>query len=166
MNRSFTEEELRRLYKILRDSTNPMALRDLAWMQLLQETSIRVGELAKVKRHEAERWLRAGFYDLPEGQGKQPARDQATADDFQLTRIAIDALEYLLRVGQEQILRAGKTPGADAALIVGGAGIGISITDIQYRLRSWSSDAGIYAPVNAHMFFRAKPAAQLEEASV
>lgn len=147
-DRYFTETEEKSLFSLLKRTDHILAKRDLAWMQFLRFTGIRIGVLAgkdikeagkKVGRingltvGEAKDALRTGYLNeradiAKRGQAKQTF----------LTKNAKGALAELLKIRKAM----GYAQNAEAPLIMGQKGNGLSKRQFQVRFQHWCQQLG------------------------
>lgn len=166
-NRYYTEAEEKSLFKILRNTDNVLAKRDLAWMQLLRFTGIRIGILAgKILKNESGRKNGKGealtlqeanstpgvgrIIGLTVGEAKNAlqtgylthrpdiSKTKSSGHVF-LTKNAKTALNELLKVRRQM----GYAENADDQLILGQKNNGLSTRQFQERFSYWANLAGL-----------------------
>ncbi|KAF0812772.1 Tyrosine recombinase XerC [Andreprevotia sp. IGB-42] len=160
MNRDFTDTELTNLFRTLRDRrADLLARRDLAWMQFLNETGMRIGEFAQTTKGDARRWLAAGRYYVPADRRKGVAGKQGTVrrpHDHLLNKDAQAALKELLTVSDHQMRLQGDLWDDDCRLVVSRRGTPLAVRSFQQRLADWAELAGLPAGVSPHWFRHTK----------
>lgn len=148
-DRYFTESEEKSLFSLLNMTDHILAKRDLAWMKLLRFTGIRIGILSgkTIKNKaghktgliegltvgEARAAIQSGYLiernDIAKrGHGKQTF----------LSKNAKAALTELLQVRKKM----GFAQNADAPLVMGQKGNGLSIRQFQERFKMWCKKLG------------------------
>jgi site-specific recombinase XerC len=158
--RYLTEEEQRRLWKTIRlQSGNVVAKRDLAWMQFLCETGLRLGEFALVTVGDALAALRSGYLFIPKENRKGGITAPAAAGK---KRRPPEDLEILMTEERRRLLRdllavrAAITKGADGhvdePLVVGRGGYGMTERAYEKRVSHWGVLAGMPDRFSPHWF--------------
>ena len=136
--RYLTRKEERTLFAFMGSFNTPFALRDLAWMQLLRQTGIRIGTLCKLTVGDARNALATHHLEIKPG----AAKGQHGYTVF-VTDKARRALSGLLRARLNQ----GHAPILEDLLLVSRLGVGITERQLQKRMRFWTQSAGL--PVRA-----------------
>ena len=148
MNRYLTEPEQARLLDVLkRNSGDPLAARDYAWVRALRHSGLRIREFSLITVGDALAALRSGYLYIPKAHRKGRHKDHSVY----LTAALREAVEDLLsrRVGHG-------VPDLheDEPLVVSRqrAGLSVSMTvrNYQLRLAHWAAEAGLPAGVSPH----------------
>lgn len=165
-NRYYTEAEEKALFDLLKKTDHILAKRDLAWMQLLRATGIRIGilggKILKVngrKKGKAEALTLAQANEsnnvgrligLTVGEAKNAlktgrllhrpdiSKTNSNGDLF-LTKKAQHALNQLLKIRRQM----GYAENADEQLILGQKNNGLSIRQFQERFSFWANQVGL-----------------------
>ncbi len=143
--RYLTDDEQRRLWRTVRlQSGNSVARRDLAWMQLMCETGLRLGEFSQVTVGDALAALRTGYLFVPKerrkGAGGQRKR---LPDDLEIlmTEERRRLVRELLAV---RALMTGAEDGHESdPLVVGRGGAGMTERAYEKRAAHWGVLAGM-----------------------
>lgn len=140
--RYLNEAEERRLFSYINQFRADLyARRDLAMMQLLRQTGIRVGSCAGLSCADARDALSAERLVL-----RPQISKRGRGYSVHLNRKAKAALRELLKCRREM----GHNEDPDAALIMSRHSRGISIRSIQDRCRKWCLAAGLPAGISPH----------------
>jgi len=144
-DRYFTEQEEKQLFKTVSSFKDILARRDDALMRLLRSTGIRVGSLVRLTVGDARQALQSDYlhYTGKGSQGKGPK-----AGKVLVTKKARQALIDLLSIRKKQ----GHPDLQDAQLIMSRENRGITIRQIENRVRFWANAAGIEGNVSPHWF--------------
>lgn len=158
--RYLTEEEQARLWKTVRlQCGNVVARRDLAWMQLMCTTGLRLGEFARVTVGDALEALRSGYLFVPKeyrkGWNRRPnAAGRLRPPPEDLSLLMTDERRRLLR--ELLAVRAeltGCAPGAlGDPLVVGRSGGGMTERAFEKRCKHWGALAGLPDRFSPHWF--------------
>ena len=152
--RYLTDEEQRRLWKTVRlHAGNVVARRDLAWMQLLCETGLRLGEFCLLTVGDALAALRTGYLFVPKEYRKGAGGSRVRMpEDLELLMT-----EERRRIVRELLaVRAVMTGCADGheadALVVGRGGGAMTMRAFQKRATHWGILAGMPDGFSPHWF--------------
>ena len=152
--RYLTDEEQRRLWKTVRlQSGNVVARRDLAWMQLLCETGLRLGEFARLTVGDALAALRTGYLFVPKayrkGAGGKAAR---MPEDLEL--LMTDERRRLVRelLAVRAVMTGCESGHVDDPLVVGRGGSGMTHRAFEKRASLWGVLAGMPDGFSPHWF--------------
>ena len=118
-----------------------LARRDHAWMLLLRHTGIRVGTLVGLTCGDARQGLATRY--LPR---RNEISKGGVGGHSYLNRKAMRALQMLLAVRR----RLGFVESADARLLVGRKGPGVTVRAMQLRMRYWADLAGLQVRATPH----------------
>lgn len=148
-----TENEQRQLLAHVRSVNDPLAKRDAAWIELLIETGMRIGEFSRVTLSDAIASLRTGHMFVPAEHrkglqvGKQGSKRTKRFDHkvrlFQLERELVQTLIDLhiaALAGQLELLE-------NSPLVFSRRGTALSVRAYQQRLQYWCEQAKL--PVHA-----------------
>lgn len=141
-DRYLTEAEERKLLGHLhRQRAEPLAKRDLAWMQLLRATGMRVGTLARLTVGDARDALATERLVL---------RDEISKGgrgyDIRLYRPGLEALRSLLQARRQM----GMPEWPDEPLVVSRRGTALSVRSYQARMQMWVEEAGLSIKASPH----------------
>lgn len=141
-HRYLTEAEERRLFATVRRIDDPLAKRDLAWMQFMRHTGIRVGAMSRLTVADAEQALADGRLTI---RGAINKRGKTTV--VPLNKPATQALANLMRLRR----RLGHAYDAHAPLVMSRqGGRGMSVRTYQHRMRQWVLAAGLGVAASPH----------------
>lgn len=143
--RYLTEDEQRRLWKTVRlQSGNVVARRDLAWMQLMCETGMRLGEFAQVTVGDAMAALRTGYLFVPKERrkGSGGTRKRMPEDlEILMTEERRRLVRELLAV---RALMTGEDGGREGdPLVIGRGGDGMTLRSYEKRAAHWGVLSGM-----------------------
>ncbi|HCD04449.1 MAG TPA: recombinase XerC, partial [Methylophaga sp.] len=134
IDRYLTVKEEKQLFKVVGSIKGNLAERDMAWMELLRYTAIRVGSLVGISVQDARHAIAIGRLEL-----RSEFAKRGKGYSIPLTKKAKHALKELLRVR----VAMGYALEPDAPLVMSQKGKGISIRSLQSRLRHWVDMAGL-----------------------
>lgn len=153
--RYLTREEEKQLFKYVSQFRGLYARRDLAWMQLLRQTGIRVGALCKITLQQAQDAIRTQYLELEPEQlkgGVRRGRGGTTVRRGQTVRCntaAVAALKSLVALRKEQ-----GVPGDAAAPLVLARGKRrtrtITVRQLQKRMAHWVLASGLEIDATPH----------------
>lgn len=140
-DRFFTEAEERKLLAYLRTLSSVLARRDLAWIELLRCTGIRVSTLSLLTVSDARSWLTTGRVDFRDEISKG-----GRGHELHLTKRARKAVQSLLQVRREQgFANIGESP-----LVMSRNNRGLCVRSYQMRFRQWCRAAGLARNFSPH----------------
>ncbi|QZA80875.1 site-specific integrase [Deefgea piscis] len=157
MNRDLTEDELRRLFKCLKNHrADPLARRDLAVYQFLNETGLRINEFAQTTKGDARQWIQNARLFIAASRRKgvrtQAGRIERRDHSYLLNQTASNALRELLTLNEQQMRSQGDLWDDDCPLVVAKTGAALSVRSYQARLQGWANQAGLPAGISPHCF--------------
>lgn len=149
--RYLTEEQQLRLWRTIGLQTgNPVARRDQAWMRLLSETGLRLGEFAQVTVGDAMAALRSGYLFIPKEYRKGWNRRPSAAGTLRnppedlkvlVTEVRRHWLRELLAV--RAMLTGCESAEVAAPLVLGYGGKAMSVRALEKRCAHWGVLAGM-----------------------
>ena len=140
-DRYLTEKDETTLLKYLRGQSAINARRDLAWIEFVRCTGIRVGTLCQVTVADAVTWLATGTIDIRDEIAKG-----GRGYELFLVKRARRALSALLKIRTEQgHPRIGEDP-----LIMSRNGGAMQPRTYQIQLRRWAKRAGLSGKITPH----------------
>ncbi|MEN6629292.1 MAG: tyrosine-type recombinase/integrase [Sulfuricella sp.] len=148
MNRYLTEDEQRLLLSTVKQFADVYATRDFAWMRLLINSGLRIGEFSKVTVGDGIQALKTGYLFIPKNRRKgkpESRRDHSVLVTQPVREALLDLLG--LRDGAE----------LDEALVIsrksGSRGwAGLSVRAFEQRTAYWAKLAQLPAGVSPHWF--------------
>lgn len=148
-DRYYTEEEEKKLFKLIKRTDHILAKRDLAWMQFLRFTGVRIGILGgkTLKENGKKVGLVPG---ITVGEAREAITTKYLNERAAVTKTgkakatyvsvnAISALNDLLKIRRQM----GYPMNMDAPLIMGQKGNGLSVRQYQERFKHWADLAGV-----------------------
>ena len=142
--RYLTQPEERQLFRTVRAVDDALAKRDLAWMQLMRATGIRVGALSRLTVADARQALAEGRLTI-----RGDINKRGKTHVVSLHSMGTRALTQLLRIRARQ----GHPADPAAPLIMSRqGGRGLSVRTYQERLRKWVLASGLGMQVTPHWF--------------
>ncbi len=135
MHRYLTEAEQQKLLSAVKGRTSRLARRDHAWMRLLRDTGLRIGEFARISVGSARFALEAGWIFIPKQHRKGGKRDHQVP----VTRPVRESIETLLAIRAE----FGAEDDAKGPLVISRNHRGLSVRSYQVRIAHWCRAAGI-----------------------
>lgn len=135
IHRYFTEAEQTQLLRAVQRVNSREARRDAAWIALLRDSGMRIGELAKMQPAAARLALERGWLFIPKAHRKGKRRDH----NILVTDSIRKDLQQLLAVRPE----FSRDDAPDAPLIYSRRLTAMSIRGFQDRFAFWASEAGI-----------------------
>lgn len=168
LKRYLTDEEQRRLLKVLKEQAGLLAQRDYHWVRLLIETGMRVNELATLELGQAELALATGWLAIraeqrkghgvkvAPGEAKRPAK--RVPHEYVVTVPVRQCLEALIELNAELRPCIDLPPGQAAPLLWGRCGVvrgkvlaeHMSVRSFQARMKHWGYLAGLPEGVSPH----------------
>jgi len=155
LKRYLTDEEQRRLLKVLKSQAGVLAQRDYNWVRLLIETGMRINELATLSLDQATRALATGWLVVRKDQRK----GQREGQEYLVTEPVRQALQALVALHDE--LRPAfleLPPELTPPLLWGRCGVvkgkvlaeHMSVRSFQARMKHWAYLAGLPEGVSPH----------------
>lgn len=141
--RYLTEDEERTLFRCVRQYADIYARRDAAWMQLLRNTGIRVGTLARLLVQDASQALREHRLRL-----RAEICKRKRGYDIPLNTKATAALRTLLAIRMEM----GFINRPEDRLVCSRNHRGLSVRSYQSRMQFWRERAGLPVAASPHWF--------------
>lgn len=151
-----TEQEQRHLLKHVRSVNCPLAKRDAAWIELLIETGMRVGEFSRITLADAREALRSGWLFVPaenrKGVQVGPKDEKKTLrfdHKLKLFRVERELLQTLIELhiaalaGQLELLES-------SPLVYSRRCTALSVRAYQQRLEYWCDQAGMKLHASPH----------------
>lgn len=154
LKRYLTDEEQRRLLKVVRDQAGLLAQRDYHWIRLLIETGMRINELATLSLDQAERALATGWMVVRKDQRK----GHRTGHEYMVTEPVRQCLTALVELHHELRPALHLAPEVVPPLLWGRCGIvrgvvlaeHMSVRSFQARMKHWAYLAGLPDGVSPH----------------
>lgn len=142
--RYLTEGEQSRLLALVKSHAGVQAARDRAWISLLRNTGLRVGEFSVMTVRQARLALEAGWLFIPKAHRKGGQRDHSVM----VTEPVRADLRALLTIQRDMGRLYGKCGADDEPLVLSQKGNAMSIRSYQDRMRYWCRQIGITASVH------------------
>lgn len=169
LNKRYLKDcEQRRILEVAKNTNNPLAQRDHAWMRLLIETGMRVNELATTNLGQAERALETGWLVIRADQRKGTAVKRKHPDDpkpptrrtgheYMVTEPVRQCLLTLIAL-QRDLRPLGVPFDVTPPLLWGRCGMvkgvmrfeHMSVRSFQARMKHWAYLAGLPEGVSPH----------------
>lgn len=154
LKRYLTDEEQRRLLRVVRDQAGLLAQRDYHWIRLLIETGMRINELATLSLDQAERALATGWLVVRRDQRK----GQRSGHEYLVTEPVRQALDKLIWLHGECRPALLLPPEVCPPLLWGRCGVvrgkvlaeHMSVRSFQARMKHWAYLAGLPDGVSPH----------------
>lgn len=140
-DRYLVESEETKLLKHLRSLSSVLARRDLAWIELLRNTGIRIGTLPKLTVRDAMTWLTTERVTLGDSVSKG-----GRGYELPLNKRGKRAIELLLKVRREQ----GFAQIPDEPLIMSRNKRALTVRSFQLRIKHWCQEAGLKVDATPH----------------
>ena len=158
MNRYLTEPEQARLLDVLKkNSGDPLAARDYAWVRALRHSGLRISEFSMISIGDALAAMKSGYLFIPKEHRKgwnkkkqegQPTRQSTKDHQAYLTNALREAIEDLLKC---RLLPLGPQGcNENEPLVVSRHGRRMSVRNYELRLAHWARLAGIPDGVSPH----------------
>lgn len=145
MNRYLTEPEQARLLDVLkRNSGDPLAARDYAWVRALRHSGLRVQEFSLISVGDALAAMKSGYLFIPKAHRKGQRKDH----QVYVTAALRESIEDLLKCRMLPLGGAGCHE--SEPLVVSRHGQGMTVRNYQLRLAHWAAVAGLPAGVSPH----------------
>lgn len=149
--RYLTEEQQLRLWRTIGLQTgNPVARRDMAWLRLLAETGLRLGEFSMMTVADALSALRTGYLFVPKehrkGWNRKPRKDgKVMPPPSDLKVLMTDLRRHWLRelLAAREALTGCDTALPEAPLVLGYGGQAMSVRAFEKRCTHWGLLAGM-----------------------
>ncbi len=154
-NLYLTPDEQRQLLRTVRRVNDVYARRDAAWIELLIETGLRIGEFARLTVGQARRALESGWLYIP-AEDRKAVRVKRRGERVvrqhehrvRLYMLEFDLLNELLMIHGQ--MAGGAALHDDAPLIYSRNGDPLSVRSYQSRLQCWAKEAGLAVAANPH----------------
>lgn len=149
--RYLTEEQQLRLWRTIGLQTgNPVARRDMAWLRLLSETGLRLGEFARVTVGDAMAALRSGYLFIPKeyrkGWNRRPSAAGTLRNPPEDLRVLMtETRRHWLRelLAARALLTGFESAEVGAPLVLGYAGRPMTARAFEKRCTHWGLLAGM-----------------------
>lgn len=158
MNRYLTEPEQARLLAVLKkNSGDPLAARDYAWVRALRHSGLRIQEFSRITVGDALAAMKSGYLFVPKEHRKGWNRtERAGAKPRKPPKDHQAYMTAALREAIEDLLKCRLVPLGDAGcretdpLVVSRQGKGMTVRNYQLRLAIWAKQAGLPEGVSPH----------------
>lgn len=154
MKKYLTEQEQTRLLAHLKSLASPIARRDRAWISLVKNTGMRIGEFSLMTVRDAKFALEGGWIHIPKehrkGWNRKPRKDGTLRKpppphDVPVTNAIDQDLNALLKLQRE----LGGSGMADEPLVMSRQGKPLSVRSYQARMEHWSRQCNLQATPHA-----------------
>jgi len=138
-----TTQEERRLFRALGGRSGPTAARDLAWMQALRYTGVRIDAFSRLTVRHALQVVKTYYLTL------EPAiQKRRQGHSIYVCRRGRQAFDRLLKIRRRQ----GHGLDPDAPLVLSRKGGPLSVRGYQDRCSYWDREAGLNVGLSPHWF--------------
>lgn len=138
-----TAQEERRLFRTLAARQGPTAERDLAWMQALRYTGVRIDAFSRLTVGHALQVVKTFYLTL------EPAiQKRRKGHTIYVCKRGRQAFARLIRLHRQQ----GRGLDPDAPLVLSRKGGPLSVRAYQERCSYWDAEAGLHLGLSPHWF--------------